>query len=559
MAILSFLVHLAGATMLLLFAVRMVRTGIERAFGASFNRLVTTPRPALSAAALGLFLAMILQSSAAVALLSAGFAGAGGLGFSTGLAVVLGADLGAALLIQLLSLPLDALVPLLLLCGGALFLKAEQRDLRQAGRIVLGIAFILISLRFLRETMIPIRDSDFLPVISAYLQRDYATAFLCGAALAFVMHSSVAAILMCLTAVAAGAIPAAVGLSLILGANLGSALIPLRLSRGMDPPGRRIVIANLGLRGAAAILALFVVNSVPVLDRMPAMPPEQQLVLVHILFNAALLLALPFRSACERPARALIADTAPQPQSDLPLHYRSFLDHSVTDKPAMALASLRREVLRMAQVVEEMITPVMELYSGYDRDRMKAIRAKDKIVNDAFDGVRRYSVAIDGGRMRKSERKVLRELLEYAIALEAAGDIVVRSLLPLTEEKHQKALRLSDEGLHELSVLHERVLRNMGLAAQVLLSNDVECARLLLAEKDEMRRLHRSSRKKHLQRLSQGIPVSMDSSDIHLETAHSFKEFNSQVTLVAYPILVREGQLLDTRLITGLDEEFADC
>ena len=52
MAILSFLMQLAGATMLLLFAVRMVRTGIERAFGPAFRRWVTTEGHRLRSAGL---------------------------------------------------------------------------------------------------------------------------------------------------------------------------------------------------------------------------------------------------------------------------------------------------------------------------------------------------------------------------------------------------------------------------------------------------------------------------------------------------------------------------
>ena len=91
--------------------------------------------------------------------------------------------------------------------GGWLFVKTEQKKLRQMGRILMGIAFILISLRFLREAMDPIRDSAFLPAISNYLAQDYVTAFIVGATLAFVMHSSVAAILMCVTLVQIGALP----------------------------------------------------------------------------------------------------------------------------------------------------------------------------------------------------------------------------------------------------------------------------------------------------------------------------------------------------------------
>ena len=77
----------------------------KRAFGAGFCRVVTQKSSALKSAASGLGLALVLQSSAAVALLVAGLAGAGKLLFSVGLAVILGADLGSALLIQDLVLP----------------------------------------------------------------------------------------------------------------------------------------------------------------------------------------------------------------------------------------------------------------------------------------------------------------------------------------------------------------------------------------------------------------------------------------------------------------------
>jgi len=541
--------------MLLLFAVRMVRTGIERAFGSAFRTMVTSPRSRLHSAAFGLLLAIILQSSAAVALLVSGFAGAGGLSFVTGLSTALGADLGSALLIQILSLKLDALAPLLIAVGGFLFLKTERRSLKQAGRIILGVAFILLALRFLRETMEPIRDSGVLPALAAYLEKDFITAFIAGAALAFVMHSSVAAILMCVTVVAIGAIPLGAGISLIFGANLGSALIPVWLSRDMEPAGRRIPLGNLVLRGSAAILAVVIVNLAPH-DLFPtSWPPAQELVAIHIVFNLlVLVLGLALGAYLDGPLAALVPDP-PVEGPTTPSNHRSFLDPTVQHRPAAALAAMRREVLRMEQIVEEMVAPAMDLYHNYDKRRMQAIRAKDLIVNEAFDGIRRYASGIGVDKMTKGEEKELRELLEFAIALEAAGDIVAKGLTALATEKNDKNIGFSDEGLKELGVMHARVMHNLDLAARVLVSNDPESARLLLAEKDEMRALHRATRKKHLRRLSSGEQVSLESSDVHLETAHSLKEINAQITSIAYPILFREGQLLDTRLITRMDED----
>ncbi len=551
MAILTFLIHLAGAVMLLLYAVRMVRTGIERAFGASFRRMLVAAARPLRAVATGLAMAVVLQSSAAVALLVAGFAGTGALSFAAGLPAVLGADLGSALLIGVLSARLDWLVPLLLAIGGASFLKTDNRRVRQIGRIVLGIAFILLSLRLLRETVEPIRASEFLPAIAAYLERDVIAAFGAGAVLAFVMHSSVAAILVCVTLTAVGALPVAAGASLVLGANLGSAVIPVYLTRAMSRAARRVPLANLALRGTGAVLAAALVAQTPVLGLLGGFGPGETLIALHVLFNLALLAAVPAAWLLEAPLLRLLPDLPPA-ESDNPI-FRSVLEETEPATAALALANMRREVLRMAQIVESMCAPVMELYDSYDKARMAEARGRDAHVNTALDQIRRYTAAIPSDLLGKAERREARELTEYAIALETAGDIVSRRLLPLAQEKASKGLKLSDEGQGELVAMHERVLANIELALNVLVSDDMESARLLLEEKSEMTRRERASRKKHLKRLGAGLSISFESSDLHLETLRALREFNSQISAVAYPILFRGGQLLESRLVDAMD------
>lgn len=554
MTILYFLVQLTGATMLLLYAVRMVRTGIERAFGASFRRVVTTTSSGLDAALTGLVLAIILQSSAAVGLLVAGFSGTGALGFATGLSVILGADLGSALLIQVLSFKLEWLVPVLLALGGGFFIKSDGRKLKQAGRIILGIAFILISLRFLRETMDPIRDSAFLPSIAGFLERDFVTAFIVGGVLAWVMHSSVAVILMCVTMVSISAIPVAAGVSLVLGANLGSALIPVWLTRNMSPVARRVPVANCLIRGFGAILALIVVNKFPVLPYLSGMGAAQTLVNAHILFNALLLIALPVCKFLEAPMQRFLPLDARADEA-LPDLHRSVLDEASLQRPKLAIANLKREVLRMLQVVEGMTGSVMEFLQDYDEPKANALIARDTVVNDALDDIRKFVAALPTENITKQDKKSARELAEYAIALESAGDLVVKLIMPLAQEKSSKGIKFSQAGYDELILIHERLMANIVLASNVLVSDDLESARLLLEEKSEMTRLERSSRKKHLKRLTEGSQTSFDSSDIHLEVLRGLREINSHIASVSYPILYRGGQLLETRLIETMSED----
>ncbi|MCK8484243.1 Na/Pi cotransporter family protein [Aliiroseovarius sp. S2029] len=553
MAIVTFVISLAGATMLLLFAVRMVRTGIERSFGAAFQRMLTENHSLIGSSFTGVFLAVVLQSSAAVALLATGFAASGYLAFPTGLAIVLGGDLGSALIIQILSFKLDWLVPLLLAVGGWLFVKVENKRGRQFGRILMGVAFILISLQFLREAVEPIRDSAFLPAVSGYLARDFPTAFIVGAALAFVMHSSVAAILMCVTLVQIGAIPFAAALSLLLGANLGSAFIPIWLTRGMPNAGRRIPFANLVLRGSWALIVLLVINLLADPDLLLLVSPGQSLIYAHIGFNLSLLLlALPFCGLIEGPITQLLPKYK-RGQSALPEQPASALDPGALDAPQQAIASLKRELLRMIGQVERMFRTVPQLYNATDSSVLRATRALDDEVNEMLSGIRTYVASMPQESCSKDETKTIRGLMEYAIRLEAAGDVIGRKLTSVAKEKLDGHLSFSQEGWAELVRMYEAVCANFHLASNVLVSDDLESARLLVFEKAEFKRAERKSRKYHLARLQNGRVESFETSDIHLETLRALRDINNHIAAIAYPILYRNGQLLETRLIEDLD------
>ena len=556
MIIITFLTSIAGATMLLLFAVYLVRTGIERSYGARFQRMMSGERGVVQAGMLGIMLAVVLQSSAAVALLTTGFAATGMLSFGTGFAIVLGGDLGSALIIQVLSFDIQWLVPALLAVGGWLFVKTEQKKLRQAGRVIMGIALILVSLQFLRDAMEPIRDSSFLPVISDYLARDYITAFLVGGALAFLMHSSVAAILMCVTLVQVGALPFAAGLSLVLGANLGSALIPVWLTRGMALRARRIVFANLGMRGAWALVALFAVNGVLDMSGLQAYDPAQMLITAHIAFNGSLLLmVLPFCHVLRGPFEWLLPDMPDGAAAQTVVRVETALDPKDFGTPSQAIASLKRELLHMTELVEAMFRPVMSLYRTGEKEQIRAVQSHDQEVNACLARIRGFVAGLPADGMTKQTLRSATDMLEYAIRLETAGDVVAERLTVLAGRLRKTQGGFSKDGWAELQAMHENILDNMRLALNVLISDDLESARLLNIEKTETKRAERQSRKRHFQRLQAGEPLSIASSDIHLETLRALRDFNSNIAAVATPILYANGQLLETRLINEIAQK----
>jgi len=346
-----------------------------------------------------------------------------------------------------------------------------------------------------------------------------------------------------------GMLPLEVALPMVLGANLGGGIIAVWLTRGMELQARRIPIGNLIFRGVGALLVLTLLQVVDVSIGYLGATEAVQLVNFHLAFNLVLvLLALPFVRPMERLATLILPDpvVAAVPEAVEPIG--SMLDRASVGNPTVALASAKRELLRMGETVAAMYQPVMELMDGGNLEKIARVRALDGQVNRKHTEIKLFIAEVQRGKVTEREAKLGSDLTDFSINLEYIGDIIAKSLLSLAETRAQKNLRFSPEGWAEMCNLHGRVGANMQLALNVLVSGDVESARQLAKEKEAMRKLERDSHDRHLERLRNAHADSIDTSDIHLETVRAFKEINSLLVTVAYPILTESGQLLGSRL-----------
>lgn len=540
---------LAAATVLLLYAVSLVKKGVETAWGDLVAHAVGGAGGRPRAAAYGCLVAIALQSSTAVAMLTAGFAIGGAMALDVGLAVLLGADLGSALVVKILSFDLHWLAPLLIAGGGLLHLKAQTRKSVEAGRAVLGIGLLLLSLQMIGHATLPLAQSPLLPSAIAFIGQDALTMMILAALFTWALHSSVAAILLILTFAAKGLMPLDVGVPLILGVNLGGGLIALWLTRGLPVEGRRLPLGNLLFRAlfSAAVFAAFSLQAPFV--ALPGGTVAGKLVNLHLLFNAALVLVgLVMCGAMERLVRLLTPDGAGD--GDLTAH-ASALDRALIDKPAQALAAAAREVLHMGNLTTRMLEPVMTVIQSPTSQAIETLRRIDGEIHQAHSEIKLYVAAVNRGALTEEQARRGIELTEAAIHFEYAGDVVAKSLLQMAEERLAGAGAFSQEGWRELLLLHAAVFSNVRLAANLLVSPDPLIAREMVRQKEHVRRLMEESSKNHLERLRQGVAASIQSSDMHLEIVRALKEVNSLVTTMAYPRLRETGDLLESRLISA--------
>lgn len=536
-SLLYFVFTIAGAAALLIWSARLVRTGVEDAFAIPLRRfLQRSDKRRAQAMMTGTFAALCLQSATAVAVLIANFANRGSLRLVTGLAIIFGADLGSAVVSQVLLVERDFIIPLLLLPGVGLYLRGEKGDTRSYGRILIGVGLIFVSLDMIRMATAPLMDNPAVLTLMSYLNQDVILAFVIGAAFTWLVHSSVASVLFFVTLVGQGLLPMNAAIALVLGANLGGALVAYTMTMSSGLEARRIMTVNLILRGALAVGLLILMQRVSLLDWLEV-SAAQQVISLHMAFNFMLaLLSLPFLGLLARLIEGLMPE---RPELSTPSILSSNLDTSTLSSPSRALACARREVIRMGETVEGMLRTMIVLFQNWDDGVEQAVSEKVEDVRDMHEQIKPFLAQLPPDKMSQDERRQSDQLASIALNLEFAAEAIGVRLIEQARQLKDEGYAFSEQGMSEITEFHDRVLVNAQRALNTLVTQAPEDAQRLIKAKEKVRKIERDLQTKHLSRLRENVPESYETSRIHQETLRMLKSINTAFAMIGYDVVKR--------------------
>ena len=190
--------------------------------------------------------------------MTTGFTASGMVELVPALAVMLGANVGTTLVVQLLSFNVAALAPTLILIGVLMFRRDTGTPARDLGRVFIGLGLMFLALQQLLQIMTATEDTPSLRLLLGAVSTEPLVDVLLAAGLTWAAHSSVAVILFIMTLAARGAVPPDAAFALVLGANLGAAINPvIEGPAGDDPAAKRLPVGNLLTRivGGGVVLA----------------------------------------------------------------------------------------------------------------------------------------------------------------------------------------------------------------------------------------------------------------------------------------------------------------
>ena len=538
---------LLGGVALLLWGLHMVHSGVVRAFGSDLRHLLNVAlRNRFSAFLAGILVTALLQSSTATGLMTTSFAAGGLVALVPALAIMLGANVGTALIVQVLSFNVSAVAPVLLLVGIIAFRRGGRTRTRDLGRVAIGLGLMLLALHILLDTLAPAEQAPQVHELFAVFTSQPIVCVFLAAVLTWAAHSSVAVVLLVMSLAYSHFISPVGALALVLGANLGSAINPvLEGSKSGDPASRRVPIGNLLNRviGVAATLPLLP-QIVEIFGRFQ-LDPARMTAEFHLAFNVAL--ALIFIGLLDGMAWLLMR-ILPEQKKPADPAAPLYLDETAIDTPSVALACAARETLHMGDIVETMLRDSITAVMADDRKLVAQLSRMDNIVDRLDEAIKFYVTKITRESLDDRDGRRAMEIISFTINLEHIGDIIDKNLMELAAKKIKHRYQFSKEGAAELVAFHQRTLDNLKLAFGVFMSGDIKVARKLLAEKAALREAELSAAENHLARLREGRPESIETSSLHLDILRDLKRIHSHICSVAYPVLETAGELEPSRL-----------
>jgi len=532
---------------LILFGVRFLRKGLDRLFGGKLllwlSLAVTSPWKAFIG---GICAGVVAPSSTGLALLTAHMTSVAKLSTGLMLAVLLGANVGLTVAVQLVAFHLHDYAGLFVICGIVAFLFLKRELFRGIGQSILALGFVFLAIHLISKDASTFSDSADLREFLLLLQGHPWLVLLVVSILTIFLQSSTATIGVGLGLAASGLFDVALMVPWVLGASLGLAITSL-LAGWSSLEGRRLGTAHMITKAICAFACMIFFTSAMSAFAIWPSSLERQAAMFYTEFNLlAGLAAMPLLGVIERIVRFLIPDQSP---NGLAIE-TSFLDESVLESPPFALARATRETLRMIDHVRLMFKNFWEAFSRQDVDLARRLQREDDTVDHINLELASYLGRITEEKSSTDSHWQL-ALLGFANEIESAGDLIDKHLCDLLIKQRAEGVILRESDRQALQNIYTQIIERFELASDLLASRNSEKAAAFLAGKDSFNEGARNAQRVHYEQLHLASRSDIATSAFFLDYLNAFRRINSHLSSLGYSLHRLERTAYDSPTTHG--------
>jgi phosphate:Na+ symporter len=311
----------ASGLVLFLFGMRKLSAEVQQLFTSRIREYIkySVRRPVYGLLT-GIVTTMLFQSSGATTLLTVGMVSAGLMTFYHSLGIILGADIGTVLTVQLVVWKIADISPLIIVSGGIFWLtgKAKWKD---AGEAIFYFGLLFFGLSLVAMTTAPLKDNQ---AVIRFFRETKNPLLGLGVGIIFtgIVQASVIPISILAILAQQDLITIENALPVVFGANVGTTVTALMASAVANISGKRSAVSHLFFKCFGAVACMLALPWLILSLKSISSNVAQQIVVGHLLFNLFIVAIFIFFL---KPFARLIEKIIPGQEDILPL-WPEFLD-----------------------------------------------------------------------------------------------------------------------------------------------------------------------------------------------------------------------------------------
>lgn len=542
-------IGLLGGLAFFLYGMEKMSEGMKRSAGNRLRALLASlTRNRLIALGVGAFVTMVIQSSSATTVMLVGFVQAELMSFVQSLGVILGANIGTTITAQMVAFKVTDYALVMITSGFAFRMLGKNDRIKSLGDILLGFGILFYGMKLMSDTMAPLRmHPEFIRIMEEL--KNPVMGILAGALFTALVQSSSASTGVVIVLAQQNLISLDAGISVILGANVGTCVTAGLAGLGTSREAKRVALAHVLFNICGVLLFLFWIPQfaglIHSLAEIFGSGTARQIANAHTVFNLSVgLLFLPIIDLFAKVIIRLLPDIPREKEID-PATWH--LDDSLIATPAIALPLASAEIARMAKLLVRMHRAAMIPFvsSKSHRDEiypehltlLQGIEMREKKVNFLEERIRRYLLDISRQELAEGQGSEVNALISLLDSMERIGDVITRQIVPLVKKKERIKVDFSEEGKAELIRYHEKVGKQLDRLQEMLTKMDVSLAHKVKKKKSRYAQFDSRLRKHHLERMLAMKEASVETHSIHMELMDALNQINIYCADIAKKLL----------------------
>lgn len=521
-------ISLFGGLGLFIYGMNMMSDSLKTLAGGKMKRLLEVlTNNRIMGVLVGTVVTMLVQSSSTTTVMVVGFVNAGLMNLLQATGVIMGANIGTTITAQMIAFKVTRFAPIAIAIGTVIFLFAKKKKTKQIGSIILGFGILFTGIDFMSGAMEPLRDHQGFKNLLISFSRNPLLGVLAGFILTAVIQSSSASIGLLQALAISGAFsnipgvsPFSLTIPILLGENIGTCTTAMISSIGASIIAKRAALIHFLIKviGTVWVLAVLGLVNVIYIDINPVynfiasisgttlsggqVVPDvaRQIANTHTIFNVLnTLVQLPLAGILVRLAEKILPGEEKEELGVL-----KFLDDRIMEHPPIAVGQALKETVRMAKFSLENVNTAMEAFFEKDEKLINQVLEWEQGINQLERGITQYLVKLSNSNLLEEDYLRVTNLYHTTNDIERIGDHA-ENLAELAQFSIDNNLFFSDLAIDELKDMRSRV---DAILSDVIISfenEDIDLAKTIFTQEEEIDRLEESLRERHIDRLNKQL------------------------------------------------------